>query len=399
MIHQTTEDKVTWLTGISYSDFPQPWPASISIAVRPTGIGVEPHGVVGVVPLLNGDAIQIRPKIDRVSFFRLLAVAGGHQQELEREFEEFVPYTIDEESNVDSLIARQLYISARDILRLSPQFGRSIRRRHATFAKGRINARETAYNLATRRRDPVVSSSRDRTYDIPENRVLTEALVRALPLLSSTDRESLQFIYHKWLSRFTRPVNLQADLESVAHRFARMQYGGPRDYYRKPLMLAEVILGASGIGIGQLSMIEGDAVLLNTATVFERYLRNIIARTHSAIGYGVAAGTSHTASLYTDGSRRIIPDIVVSRDERVTLIADAKYKEPTSTDHYQMYAYLHVTGASVGLLLTPALHGERVTRRKFTSPDHKTVWEIGLPLANIPTTEAFLACLAQDFGA
>ena len=398
MIHQTIEDKVTWLTGVSHADFPQPWPSSISIAVRSTGIGVEPHGVVGAVPLLNGDTIQILPKIGRISFFRLFVAAGGLQQELEREFEEFVPYTIDDESNIDSLVARQLFISARDILRRSPQIGRALRRRNGSFAKGRIDARATAYNLSARRREPVVFSTRERTYDIPENRVLTEALVRALPLLTDPDREDLEPICHRWLSLFARSSDILSDLESVGHSFARMQYGGSRDYYRKPLMLAEVVLGSSGIGIGQDALIEGDSVLLNTATVFERYLRNVIARTHSGFGYVVSAGTASTASLYTDGSRRIIPDIIVSRDDSVRLIADAKYKDPTSSDHYQMYAYLHVMDVEVGLLLTPSFAGQCVVSRKFTSPDDKSIWEIGLPLSNLEATEAFLARLAHDFG-
>ena len=148
------------------------------------------------------------------------------------------------------------------------------------------------------------------------------------------DRNDFTHVYERWLSRFPRSRNLIADLDYVGHGFALMQYGGARDYYRSALMLALVILGNSGLGFGEGSIIQGDSVLLNTADVFERYLRNVIARAHAELGYVVSKGGVRTMSLYTDGSRDVIPDIVVSRGGSVRLIADAKYKQPDSSDHY-----------------------------------------------------------------
>ena len=398
MIHQAIEGQVTWLSGVSQVDIPHPWPSSITIRLRSRGIGIEPRNVVGAVPLLNGDTIQILPKIGRVNFFHLFIIAGGLQRELRREFQEFVSYLLDDESNIDSLVARQLHLAIMDILRLSPQIGRVNRRHKGSFALGRLDAKATAFNIAIRRQEPIVFCHRERTYDIPENRVLTEAILRAFPLLPEQDRDYLAPIYNRWLSRFPRSGNLMVDLEWIGCRFGLMQYGGARDYYRKALMLAQVVLGNSGIGLEGASVIEGDSVLLNTANVYERYLLNVIARAHSEAGYVVSKGNAWTISLYTDGSREIIPDIVVSHSGSVRLIADAKYKEPDSSDHYQMYTYLHVMGVKAGLLLAPLFNGDEVVSRKFTSTDGKTVWEIYLPMSNLPATEDFLACLVREFG-
>ena len=398
VIHQATEGQVTWLPGVSHADIPSPWPTSIDIRIRSTGIGVAPQGVVGTVPLLNGDVIQILPKIGRVNFFRLFIKAGGLQRDLEREFEEFVSYSLDDESNIGSLAARQLYFAALDILRIGPQLGRVLRRKEGAFAMGRIDAIATTLNVAAHRREPVTFWVRERTYDIPENRVLTEALVRAQPLLSAPDRDSLGHVCERWLSRFPRSQNLIADLEYVSHGFAVRQYGGPRDYYRKALMLAEVVLGDSGLGLGEGIAVEGDAVLLNTADIFEKYLRSVIAGAHGESGYVVSHGREWTISLYSDGSYQMVPDIVVSRGGSVEFIADAKYKVPDSADHYQMYAYLHVMGVEVGLLLTPALDTDEVAAHRYSAVDGKTVWEVYLPMSSLPATEAFLGRLAQDFG-
>ena len=398
VIHEAIEGHITWLNGVSHVDIPSPWPASVDIRIRSASIGIVPQGVVGAVPLLNGDVIQILPKIGRVNFFRLFIKAGGLQGDLEREFEEFVSYSLDDESNMSSLAARQLYVAALDILRIGPQLGRVLRRREGAFAMGRIDAIATTFNVATHRREPVAFWVRERTYDIPENRVLTEALVRALLLLSVADRDSLEHVCERWLSRFPRSKNLMADLEYVSHGFAVRQYGGPRDYYRKALMLAEVVLGNSGLGFGEGTTVEGDSVLLNTADVYERYLRSVIAGTHGESGYVVSHGREWTISLYSDGSYQMIPDIVISRGGSVTLIADAKYKVPVSSDHYQMYSYLHVMDVETGLLLTPSLDGEEVVARRFSAVDGKTIWEVYLPMSSLPATEAFLGRLGQDFG-
>ena len=244
MIHQAIEGQVTWLPGVSHNDIPYPWPSSISIRVRSTGLGVVPQGVVGTVPLLNGDTIQILPKIGRVSFFRLFVTAGGLQQELKREFDEFVLYSLDDESDIDSLVARHLYLAALDILRLGSQIGRVHRRREGSFAMGRIDARATAFNIAAHRREPVAFWSRERTYDIPENRILTEAITQALPLLAKPDRDAFAHVYRRWLSRFTRSRNLIADLGGLYAKLdnGRRAYGVAASRSRR----GRCLLGSGG---------------------------------------------------------------------------------------------------------------------------------------------------------
>ena len=403
MIWYATEDELTWLSGVPYADLPQPWPSSIPVRLRPgttadADVGIEPQGVVGAIPLLNGGTVQILPKIGMVDFFRLFMRAHGFGGDLRREFQEFVSYSAGDKTNIGSLAARQLLFAAADVLRLSPQVGRVKRRSEGVFAIGRLDAQGTAFNTATRRQNPAVFWTNERTYDVPENRVLTEAIIRSMMMVSHQDREELAVVHDRWVSRFPRSRNIEADLEWIARRFASEHYGGSRDYYRRALMLAQVVLGCFGLTFGEGTVVEGDSLLLNTANVYEKFVRNVIAGGHSQLGYVVSDAKAWRLTLYADGSHDLRPDIVVSSGGTAILVADAKYKEPVAADHYQMCAYLRASRVDVGVLLAPAFGSDQVGSKRFVTTDGKVVWEISLPLSNLPVTEGFLGGLVRWVG-
>lgn len=390
MIRQAKESEITWLPGLRLSDIPHPLPTGISIHVRQNEVGLEAQGLVGAIPLLNGDTLQIVPKIGRVNFLRLLFKAEGIQRDLEREYDAFVSYSIEEDENIDSIVARQLLLSAAEIINRSPKQGRIKRRRTGPFAVGQIDVVATALNIACHKDEPVTYFIREKTLDIPENRVITEAIVRAWISLEGADRDDLRWVQERWLGRFPRSGDLNEDLEYVEQGFASGRYGGARDYYRRALMLAQIVLGSNGLGFSEAATVEGDAILLNTADIFEKYLRNVISDAYSEAGYVVTKGGVGVISLYTDGSFELQPDIAISRDGRTLLIADAKYKQPTAGDHYQMYTYLTLNGVKRGLLLAPLYDGNEVIIREYATPDKTIVREAYLPMGNLSVTEAFL---------
>jgi hypothetical protein len=227
--------------------------------------------------------------------------------------------------------------------------------------------------------------------------MLSEALNRAWAVLGEKDRFELKCIRDRWISRFPRSLDLAADLMTVEEGFAAGLYGGPRDYYRQALMLGRIILGSNGLGLSQDSTVEGDAILLNTASVFERYLRNVISEAYSGAGYVVTKGGIGTTSLYTDGSFELEPDINISKDGRTLLIADAKYKQPTSGDHYQMHTYLAVNGIKCGIILAPLYEGNEVVVREYSTSDRTIVREVYLPMGDLNTTEEFLGKIVELF--
>lgn len=398
MIFRAKEGEIAWIPGVGLDDLPQSLPTSIRIHAKRSLIGIEAQGVAGSIPLRGGNTLHISPKIGQVNFLRMLFKAEGLQTDLLREYDEFVEFYVDEEEALNSLVARQLLVSAAEIMGRSPMFGRVEKKKRGTFAIGRLDAAQTAFNLASRMQDPVAYSIKERTFSIPENRIITEAILRAFQMLSQKDSTEFEPIYFRWLERFSRSKDIWADLACIEVGFSEGQYGGPRDYYRKALMLSQIILGSGGLGLGEAAVVHGDAILLNTADVFERYLRNIVANCYSTDGYIVTKGGVETQSLYTDGSYEIEPDIVISRDGKCVLIADAKYKRPSSSDHYQMNSYLTVTEATSGILLAPLYSGSEVILSEYATRHGAVIREAYLPMDNLIATEAFLNSLVERFG-
>lgn len=397
MLRSIKEGEVSWLVGLTIDDLPQPLPSGIYVHAKGGILGLEAQGVAGSIPLRNGDTLQITPKIGQVNFLRMLFLAEGSQGNLRREYEDFVALCVDEEESLNSLVARQLMVSAAKILHQSPMIGRVKRRRRGAFASGRIDPVRTAMNIAARRIDPVEFTSRERTINISENRVISEALNRAVLSLSVDDRDKYDPVIVKWNRRFPRSKSILDDLRDVEEGFSSSRYGGPRGYYNRTLMLSQIILGSFGMGLGEASSVEGDAVLLNTADVFERYLRATIASSYADRGFVVSKGGGAMQSLYTDGSYEIEPDIVVQRGGRVILIADAKYKNPTSGDHYQMNAYLGTIGTPFGILLSPSMSAGGVQVKDYSTGRGCYVHEAFLPMRDIGATEAFLAAIVERF--
>lgn len=397
MIHSITEGEIRWLPGLALQDLPFPMPIGITVHAKRELLGLEAQGIAGSIPMSNGATLHIRPKIGQVNFLRMLFLAEGAQADLQREYEQFVDYYVDDDEALNSLVARHLMVSASQILHQSPMIGRVNRTNRGAFALGRVDALKTAVNIASRQDEPVAYNLKVRTKDIAENRVISEAIIRAAVLLSETDFEKYKPIFYKWISRFPRSKDIADDLQTVEEGFASSKYGGPRGYYQKALMLSQIFLGSMGMGLGEASVIQGDAVLLSTADIFERYLRNAIANAYAKDGYIVTKGGGAKQSLYTDGSYEIDPDIVVSREGKTVLIADAKYKRPTSSDHYQMNSYLSTFGISSGVLLAPLYQGSEVVTKDYATGRGAFVREVYLPMDDLRATEAFLGTLVERY--
>jgi 5-methylcytosine-specific restriction endonuclease McrBC regulatory subunit McrC len=396
MIRLVREGSVSWLPGLPAEALPHPLPGGIQLVLRRGVLGLDVQGVVGAFPLANGDTLRIVPKIGTANFLRLLFRAEGSQMELERDFEQVVEYALDDEENAGALVARQLLVHTTEIRRRGPLQGRVKRQVHSPYAVGQVDCVSTALRLATRRPDPVACRVKVRTLNIPENRVLSEAVVRVATALSEVEGAMLSTTSSGWLAKFPRAVDLGSDLDKVERGFSCSRYGGPRDYYRRALTLAQIVLGWSGLGYSDGATVEGDAILLNTAAVFEKYLRNAIGRALAPQGYVVTKGSGST-SLYADGSYGLEPDIVISRGGRNLLVCDAKYKSPDAADHYQVHAYLVAYGLRRGLILAPRREGDSVAIVERITGEGRIVWEAYLPISDLAATEAFLASVIPRF--
>lgn len=382
------ENTVGDLPGVATTDLPDPMPRGVSVVWHRGQLGLRPEGVAGSFTLANGDVCHVTPKVGHVALHRMLAVVHG---------DDAMPHEISllgdtPGGGLPEAAARGFLERVEEALRRGRAGGRTRRPRTDTVARGPVDVRQTSRRLAARRPDPVVSHPRERTTDTPENRVVAAAL-QACQHLTPDARTQLRALQRRWGVPHGAPAALRDDVETVRLRLARKGYRGPRHYYEPLLRLALVVLGESAFdGEGSL---RGDHGLVRMDSLFERYTRTVVRGSLVQHGCVVAKARPGEESLYLDGSQSLQPDIVVSRGEARVLLADAKYKDPTAADHYQMHAYLEHFGVPSGVLLTPAdSHSETepIVRRTKTG---RRVVEIGLPLYQLDAAEDRLSRLLE----
>jgi len=376
---------------LSAEDFPAGLPAGVRFLRRGNNFGVVFDGLVGSIALANGETLRIQPKVGDANFLYMLFRADGDSHLLRDRFAGVADYAVSNEATVSSPAARHLVASADQILRRGMLTDRIRVHRRQSSIGGRVDASQTALASSRREADPVSTHIRVKTANGPENRIILEALRRSVGLLASdAEGDFAASVLTKWAARVIQTGHIERDLGIVERRAASNFYSGPRSYYTECLLLARIVLGSLGFASHGRSEVSAEAFLINTADVYERYLRRVIAEHYGPKGYLVAKSGPVKRSLYLSGDHELNPDIVIWKSGNIWQILDAKYKSPTSGDHYQALAYLRAFDCDAATLLSPANHGQGLAIKSYSTLDGKTVREVFLPIGDIQTTENFL---------
>jgi 5-methylcytosine-specific restriction endonuclease McrBC regulatory subunit McrC len=247
--------------------------------------------------------------------------------------------------------------------------------------------------------NPIVFGAHERSYNNPENRVLGKASQVAIPFLMDEVNSQLRFAAESWSRRFADDFTAR-DLFEVDRWLASRKLGGSRGYYVKALSLAKILLGQSGLSTEYLHPLQAEGVLINTATLFETFVRKSLIESYKGQGILVTKGGGlGIQSLYTDGYFELDPDFVFQDRSTILLIADAKYKVPDSKDHYQIICYLNRYKVRTGVIFMPCFADEDSVSPmvRHITPDGTTVWEVALPLDDLQVTESILADTLKRF--
>lgn len=390
-IRSIVEGSPQFFTDLRPADVPPGLPHGVRHLSRGDQFGLHVDGLVGTIGLLNGDTLRIEPKIGEVNFLYMLFRAEGDSSETRQRYESFADYAVGDDAQLSSIAGRQLLIQADRILRRGPLIQRRrVNRRQGSFG-GRVDALRTARHLEQRSPTPIATAVTVRSSNTPENRLISEALRRCTGLLpNETDRKRAISIMRRWERRLTVADDTVRDLRFVERRLAARFYAGPRSYYVEALVLARILLGSLGMSLVGAATVRGDSLLLNAADVFERYVRRVVSDHYSPLGFMVGKTGPVQQGLYVDGSHLLNPDVVVSKRDRIRMILDAKYKDPTSSDHYQALAYLRAFGCDTAYLICPTSTSEGLSTREFVTPDNHRVVEARLPMHDFAAAENFL---------
>lgn len=389
-----TEDAVTELHGFDVAWLPREayrfLAPRLNLARGAVEIAADDH--VGTIPLLNGDSLQIVPKVGIKAFGRMVLVAEGLEGAVSDEFDQLVALAFDEDVNESwvPLLARSFVRLLQTIEKKSLRAGRARTEARLWYVRGRVEALSTTLSLARHERTPVHCCYKERTTDTAENRVLAAAAAKILQV-RGLDQEARETAV-RWAGRI-RMAELADDLETVVGHLRTGRYMGSRPYYIPALLTAHLILAGAGLGFDSERLVEGEAFLLNSSTLFERYVRAIVSRVLAPEGFVVEKGSVPPSALFTDGTCELVPDVMVSDESGFRLLLDAKYKRVPAVpagDYYQVVAYLTVYELSVGVIVLPMDNpGAASVSRKFTA-DGKVVLEVRVPLNDWRATEAFV---------
>ena len=382
------EARTSWITGFPIEILPETLHRGIRVIIKKNSIGFEVEGIVGSIPLLNGDTLHIIPKVGTCNFIRMMLTADGLYEESRRIFKELASYSIGQD-RTEALIARAFVEQLRVIASQSVQFSRVRTQVFASTGQGRINIPVTRHRWALRKSEPFACTIRVRDDDLPQNRVLAAAAhvaVRYLP--SKFLGEVEQNLLKRWNARSVQqPLELD-DIDTVKDGLRRGRYTGARGYYKNAVTIALMLLGVDGLTQGKADEIRGESFIIQSATVFERYVRVIIGNHFRAKGYTVTKGGKITEFLYVEREKPMEPDVMIYRGNKLLCLADAKYKEADSKDHYQLFTYLTNYGVTNGFFVSPVFGP--ASEKPLNTLSGKIVRTLYLPLDDLDQTEIFL---------
>lgn len=378
---EATEGQPVWLGSLTVGELPTDLPPEVEVLGRRNEVGLRFNGIIGTVKLADSRSIQVVPKIGRVNFLRLFLYATGGDQLLKTTLGS-VPYELSSDTGLSELVAAEFVKKLELAMRNGLSHEREWSDVQGTEFGGHVDFVKTAMRVASRQRNPVVARKKMRSQDTAEHRMFICALDRCRPFLELEEGQKADRIKNRLLqycsTRFTTE-----DLMTTQSRSVRNHYRGPRGYYRELVSMSQILLNISGIKPGEAASVSGSTFLLRTAPVFETFVRRCVQDALRGTDCVVLKGGTFTRSLYVDGSFQLEPDVVVERMGRCQMILDAKYKEISGADHYQMLNYINEFQVQGGALVRPCSVGESANMVVYRTTAGSQVDVLSLELSDV----------------
>ncbi|MCJ8506092.1 McrC family protein [Kocuria flava] len=348
------EQNITWLERFDLGWIPDNVADRFAFLAAPGGrVGIRSAAYVGSVKLLNGDTLVIQSKYGDVDFIRMLSKATGVSLELGSD----VQYNEADEKTPVRFIAEAFLRSLAEVRSQGRAFDwKDTKVVSSKRPNKRLYLKETASRVAMHELKPFAGLQRSRTFDMPENRVLTVAALHLPNVFDELEQfpDEYQAELSWWSARAPLSLaKLHADIETVATRLAGAGYYSQHDYYEPALRLALGVLGMLGLSFADGETVSGRSFLVDSNALFEEYMRRCLSDSLNDEGLIVQKAVKGDRRLFSQSDEYLIPDILILRGSEIVGVGDVKHKTPDSSDFYQMYTYLRQFDLVSGFLLTP----------------------------------------------
>lgn len=298
---------------------------------------LQARGFIGFIPINDRVAVEVTPRCPIANLARVLRLGNFAPMILERVGRTYAVEPAEapklRDFYAESLLGEVEQIEAHGRMRQYEQ-----RRGRTSSPRGRIVMGAPTTQLAASGASASVASSWfERTADTPANRCVKMAiwlLAHGYALTRQPTRRQRQ------LARRLNAAYALFEDAALDYRYDFLRDGlvvgthslpTTRLYYRNALDIARMIVTSSTVALDrQGTDVRMDSVVVAMETVFEAYVRNVLAEgvTELSVEDGNKEGSK---PLFDEApSQRATPDIVVSAAEgNVHVVLDVKYKPAT----------------------------------------------------------------------
>lgn len=322
-------------------------------------------GFIGLIPINNELAVEIRPKFSISNLTRILAVAEDNFNTLS-----FFSKEYKESENSNSVVFEFMAECLTNELQTLEAEGilkeYILTRENSHKIRGRISVTESIKSLWSHGHFNKASINYyNFTTDNPFNRLIKFTLkfcIEELSFINSTKpnlKESL-IEYYTMFESVPLDQSLQC-FDEVLHTIGNDKITALRKYYVNICQLCRLIINRIGVSFDEKGNdLELNSFTLNMASTFEKYLLNSI-RSHreifpnkTTILDGNKEGRKKFYNQPSIGKGDAKPDIILKEGDKNKVIADAKYKTRSKDiDRYQVISHALSYDANIAVLILP----------------------------------------------
>jgi len=354
-----------------------------------SGIRIKAKNYVGFIPLNDEYLLIVNPKAKVEDFLYMLFKAKGKRTKL-KDFERIVETGRKVKVGLEypNIFDFLLYVLLQELkkIRTLGFLKRSVPKIEGRKnIRGKILVKDTILrSLAVGRKTQIFCSYYDLSKNIPENMAIKFTLWLLLNLQETPKAAVNEFFdryrYFANVDSISRP---QHTLDEVEDRIGKNRIPSARQYYLDILNLCIFFITHSKLEYVTEKKVKLRAFIIDMNTIFEEYVRHTlkdIVYPEFKIDKGLKPLFDNRNDFSTD------PDYLISKDNQVICIGDAKYKEkPSSDDFYQIFTYLDVYNSDKGILVYPHFGNE--PKEEVFIRDRKKIWIYRLNLVNLREAE------------
>jgi 5-methylcytosine-specific restriction enzyme subunit McrC len=372
------------------------------IQFKSNRLAITAGGHVGLIPINDRVAIEVRPRVEIRNLERIFAIGRGEPLPLHRYIRRYAAHEEMTPSLLDAL-AEALIGSLERVTERGLHREYVVRTSTMPFPRGRILIGRTVQQVASRGiRHKVVSSWFEPTVDTAPNRCLKYAawtlLQRYSRMKQLPHRRSALVAGLNGAYQFFDGVELELSRDWLGDRRVQDPSTMPsgRDYYSDALQLAVAIAREEGIRFRDQGDLALPTLLVDMDALFESYVREVLAgyfrqvpNPPQVLDGNLAPPRGGRKALFdTEPSEDATPDVVVipSAAGRPPVIVEVKYRplegQPQRADLNQVIGYGVSYRAQSVVLVQPAKRAADAGMRKVGVIDKLTMHAYALDLSS-----------------